>query len=74
MRSETLRGTAMTWVDGPDGVLTFRRETPEGGEVLIVVNVTAESVPLPAYDEVLVASGALDDIGLPADTAVWLRV
>jgi alpha-glucosidase len=74
VRSETLRGTAMTWVDGPDGVLTFRRETPEGGEVLIVVNVSSGSVPLPAYDEVLVASGGLDDIGLPADTAVWLRV
>jgi alpha-glucosidase len=74
VRRETLRGSAMTWVDGPAGVLTFRRDTPGPGEVLVVVNTGGDSVPLPAYDEVLVGSGELDDIGLPGDTAVWLRV
>jgi len=47
-----------------------------------VVNLGVEPSPLPAHDEVLLASGPLDrssggdgeTVMLPPDTAVWLRL
>ncbi|WP_448061682.1 glycoside hydrolase family 13 protein [Cellulomonas hominis] len=67
----------MEWVDlpgaGPD-VLAFRR-----GDVLCLVNLGEQGVPLPPTSPVLLASGPLaagaGGAGheLPQDTAVWLR-
>jgi alpha-glucosidase len=58
---------ALEWVDAPIGVLAFRR-----GEVTVIVNFTAEPVPLPPHTEVLLSSAPLDG-ALPGDSAAWLR-
>jgi alpha-glucosidase len=61
---------ALTWLPAPDGVLAFTR----GPGFTYVGNLSPAPVPLPAYEEVLLASGDLDGDGLlPPDTAVWLR-
>lgn len=74
LRRETLRGASMRWDTSPSGALAFRRDAVGGGEILVVVNLGSAALPLPAYDDVLVASGPLDDGDLPTDTAIWLRV
>ena len=71
--------TGLDWLPSPDGSLAFRRHAADGTVVVCVVACTTEAVPLPPYDEVLVASEPLstDDQGrslLPGDAAVWLRV
>ena len=76
-------GTPLAWQPSDDGTLIFRRPLTGGSErgpeaavaalMLCVVNVSDTAMALPAYDEVLVASGPLADGKLPADTAVWLR-
>jgi alpha-glucosidase len=62
----------LSWVSAPgDEVLAFHR----GPGFACVVNLSREAVPLPAHDEVLLASSPLDDDGaLPPDSAVWLAV
>ncbi|MCZ7429568.1 glycoside hydrolase family 13 protein [Micromonospora sp. WMMA1949] len=59
----------LTWLPAPDGVLAFAREPG----FTCLVNLGGAAVPLPAHDELLLASGPLDDDRLPPDTAVWLR-
>jgi alpha-glucosidase len=42
--------------------------------VTVIVNLTADPVPLPPDHEILLTSAALGPGGvLPPDTAVWLR-
>jgi alpha-glucosidase len=48
-------------------VLAFSR-----GDVVCVVNLSADPVDLPAHEEVLLASADLEDGRLGSDTAVWL--
>ncbi len=55
------------WVPSPAGSLAFRR-----GSITVVANMGQLRVPLPA-GEVLLASGELDQLGLPGDTAAWIR-
>jgi alpha-glucosidase len=65
------RSGGMTWLDAPEGVLRFRR----GAGLEVVVNLTAEDVPLGRGGRrVLLASDPLDDEGdrLPGDSAAWL--
>ena len=65
------RSDGMTWLDAPEGVLRFRR----GDGLEVVVNVTADDVPLDLGGRrVLLASVPLDDEGdvLPGDAAAWL--
>ncbi|MFG1744225.1 glycoside hydrolase family 13 protein [Micromonospora chalcea] len=59
----------LAWLPAPEGVLAFAREPG----FTCVVNLGDAAVPLPAHDELLLASGPLDDDRLPPDTAVWLR-
>ena len=49
-------------------MLAFRRASG----FTCVVNLSAEPVPLPPHDELVLASGPLDGPLLPADTAAWL--
>ena len=64
-----LLGTAISWVDAPEGVLAFDR----GEAVTVLANMSEEPSLLPE-GQVLLASGPLADPGtLPAHTAVWLR-
>ncbi len=58
----------MAWVDAPEGVLALRREPG----FVCVTNLSDAAHPLPAHDEVLLASGPLEGGSLPPDTAVWL--
>ena len=68
---------ALRWLESPPDVLLFERTGGEGSDAPVVcaVNIGADAVPLPAYDEVLLTSAPLTSDGeLPADTSVWLRV
>lgn len=64
------------WLPAPDGVLALQ---VADASITVVVNTTAESVPLPEpHGTVLLASDPSISPGsrigrLPADTAVWLR-
>ncbi|WP_222624638.1 glycoside hydrolase family 13 protein [Streptomyces buecherae] len=71
-------GDAVRWLTAPDGVLSFRRDAPQGG-VQCTVNTTSAPVRLPEPGPVLVASAELGPAEggtreLPADTAVWWAV
>ncbi|MFI7300628.1 glycoside hydrolase family 13 protein [Streptomyces sp. NPDC050121] len=63
-------GEAVEWLKAPEGVLAFRR-----GEFVCVANTTGESVRVPGYGRVLLASGEValtdDEAKVPADTTVW---
>jgi alpha-glucosidase len=59
----------MTWLDAPDGVLSFTRPGGFG----CVVNLSDAPVGLPEHTEILLRSGPLVDGLLPTDSAVWLR-
>jgi alpha-glucosidase len=67
---DAFAGGPMTWRPSAPGVLDFSR----GAGVRCVANLSGRPVPLPDGASVLLASGPLADDGLPADTAVWLRV
>jgi alpha-glucosidase len=60
----------LAWLDAPDGVLAFSRP----GSFGCVVNVSAQPVPLPPHEAILLTSSDLADGLLPADTAAWLRL
>jgi alpha-glucosidase len=60
----------MTWLEAPDGVLAFRR----AGRFACVANLSPAPVPLPAHEEVLLASAPLKDGCLPTDATAWIRV
>ena len=59
--------TDLTWTSGD--VLAFGR----GDGFVCVVNLATDTVRLPPYSELILASGPLDGDGLPPDTAAWLR-
>ncbi|MFF9480145.1 glycoside hydrolase family 13 protein [Streptomyces sp. NPDC014733] len=64
-------GTGVTWLDAPDGILTFRRP----GGLVCTVNTTDTAVRLPAPGKPLLSSGQIPAVDgefiLPADTTVW---
>ena len=59
----------MSWLPAAPGVLAYTR----GPDFVCVLNMSPVAVELPAHDHVLLASGQLDGVLLPPDTAVWLR-
>ncbi|GHH84639.1 glycoside hydrolase family 13 protein [Streptomyces capitiformicae] len=63
-------GDSVEWLKAPEGVLAFRR-----GDFVCVANTTGEAVRIPAYGDVLIASGEVtvvdDEAKLPGDTTVW---
>jgi alpha-glucosidase len=74
-RAEPALGTpGLAWLPSVPGVLCFRRGQ-DAAAVTVIVNLSADPVPLPPDHEILLASAALGPGGvLPSDTAVWLRV
>ena len=75
VRRTSLGHEPLEWLDGPTGVLAFRR----GQEFACVVNVGDEPAPRPAAvgrdPSVLIASGPLPDGSrIPGATAVWYRL
>jgi alpha-glucosidase len=67
-REPSLQSRTFAWEDAPDGVLCYSR----GDNVVVLVNLSAEPVPLPKHDKILIASGQLWG-RVPPVTAVWLR-
>jgi alpha-glucosidase len=65
-----LHGPAMTWLPAAQGALAYTR----GPAFASVVNMSADPVRLPDHQTCLLASGPLDGVLLPPDTAVWLRL
>jgi alpha-glucosidase len=72
-------GEAVEWLDGPAGVLAFRRDAAEGS-LVCAVNLGPEPVAVPSYGRMLLASGDLTvdpgqaEVLLPSDTALWWAV
>jgi alpha-glucosidase len=63
----------LDWLDEyPDGVVAFRNSAPGRPDVVVLANVGAEPVALPAGAAVLMASGLVDADMLPPNTTVWL--
>ncbi|WUV79701.1 glycoside hydrolase family 13 protein [Streptomyces sp. NBC_01476] len=71
-------GTAVTWLNAPDGVLAFRRDSADGRAFVCTVNLTGAPVTLPAPGRELLSSGApatsvaapsAQDAASPATTA-----
>jgi len=66
------------WLPSPEGSLAFRRLAADGSSVVCLVACGDAAVPLPAYDEVLVATTDLEqgpdgETRLPGNAAAWLR-
>ncbi|WP_225830928.1 glycoside hydrolase family 13 protein [Streptomyces sp. NK08204] len=70
-------GRQVTWLDSPEGVLAFRRDTAEGSFVC-TVNLTAAPVSVPTPGTVLLASADVsagaEVTELPVDSTVWWAV
>ncbi|MGW7004454.1 glycoside hydrolase family 13 protein [Streptomyces sp. NPDC054933] len=71
-------GDRVSWLDAPEGVLAFRRDSDRGGFVC-TVNLTAHPVPVPVPGRPLLASAGIEtalgaEVVLPGDTAVWWGV
>ncbi|MFF5405031.1 glycoside hydrolase family 13 protein [Streptomyces misionensis] len=70
-------GRRITWLDGPEGVLAFRRDSGSGSFVC-TVNLTGSPVALPTPGTLLLATADVEPGApttvLPADCAVWWSV
>ncbi|GGZ39356.1 alpha-glucosidase [Streptomyces inusitatus] len=61
-------GAPLRWLPGGPDVLAFHR-----GDLLCMVNFGDRPVPLPPDHTLLLTSGPPHRLGLPRDTAAWLR-
>jgi alpha-glucosidase len=64
-----LHGDEMTWLESAPGVLAYTR----GADFACVVNMSGAPIALPEHQTCLLASGPIDGVLLPPDTAAWLR-
>jgi alpha-glucosidase len=65
----------LSWVELGEHTLAFDVISEYGVTVRVIANVGGDHVPVPEGGEVLVCSEDVDlSEGLPADTAVWLRL
>ncbi|MEP7193732.1 MAG: alpha-amylase family glycosyl hydrolase [Actinomycetota bacterium] len=73
-RDRGLGAGSLSWLGGyPGEVVAFVNEPAPGERVLVIANLSAEPVAVPAGAQVLVSSGSLTPGGLvPTDTTVWL--
>lgn len=72
-REPALTGTGFAWRASPSGTLEFLRPGTDDRAVAVLVNFSAESMPLPAGD-LLVSSGPVHDDELPPNTAAWVAL
>ncbi|MFF3595465.1 glycoside hydrolase family 13 protein [Kitasatospora indigofera] len=65
----------LTWLDAPEGVLSFERTGPDGSVLHCTANVTGHPVTVRTPGELALASEPLTQDGprtvLPADTTAW---
>jgi alpha-glucosidase len=74
-REHRLGRGKLSWVELGVDVLAFDVSTESGTVVRVVANLGRESIPLSEDGEVIVRSADVDLAdGLPADTAVWVRL
>ncbi|MEU2714747.1 glycoside hydrolase family 13 protein [Streptomyces sp. NPDC007205] len=70
-------GRQVTWLDAPEGVLAFRRDTADGSFVCMV-NLTATPVSVTTPGTLLLASADVEPgparTEIPADCAIWWAV
>ncbi|MEU3460046.1 glycoside hydrolase family 13 protein [Streptomyces sp. NPDC006733] len=70
-------GSEVMWLEAPEGVLAFRRDSAEGSFVC-TANVSAAPVTIPAPGRVLLAEAGFGVEGayavLPADTTIWWAI
>ncbi|MGW3207872.1 glycoside hydrolase family 13 protein [Streptomyces sp. NPDC001135] len=70
-------GRQVTWLDAPEGVLAFRRDTADGSFVC-TVNLTAAPVSVATPGTLLLASADVEPgpahTAVPADCAIWWAV
>lgn len=59
----------LTWLETPDSILAFTRDTG----LTCVVNLSPTPTPLPSHTELLLTSTPLTTGLLPPDTTAWLR-
>jgi len=73
-REHGLGAGSLSWLSGyPEQVMAFVNEPAAGERVLVIANLGAEPVAVPAGAQVLVSSGQLTSQGwVPTDTTVWL--
>jgi len=67
-REHGLGQGTLSWVDGPDDVVSFTN-----GGVLVLTNFGPAPAPLPAGAEVLLSSEPLTGTSVPTDVTVWAR-
>ena len=65
---------SLSWLGGyPEEVVAFVNEPRAGERVLVIANLGAEPIDIPAGAQILVTSGPLTGKGqVPTDTTVWL--
>ncbi|GAA2835851.1 glycoside hydrolase family 13 protein [Kitasatospora paracochleata] len=70
-------GEAVAWLEAPEGVLAFRRESAAGSFVC-TVNTTGEPVRIPAPGRILLSSteavAVEGETVIPADSTIWWAV
>lgn len=70
-------GTGVTWLDAPEGVLAFQRDSGEGSFVC-TANVSGAPVTIPAPGRALLAGDGFTADGanavIPADTTIWWAI
>ena len=66
--SPELLDAALEWVDGPEGVLAWRRDG-----TTVAVNLSGAALPAPPGKVLLASEPGAADGTLPPDTAVWVR-
>jgi len=68
--STDLRQESFAWLDGPAGMLAFRR----GERFGCAVTLSREPATLPPHRGIILSSGALEHGRLPSETSVWLEL
>ena len=73
-REHGLGAGSLSWLGGfPDDVVALVNEPASGERVVVITNLGAEPVAVPAGSLALVSSGPLTEAGMvPTDTTVWL--
>ncbi|MFD0571150.1 glycoside hydrolase family 13 protein [Kitasatospora gansuensis] len=66
-------GASVTWLDAPQGLIAFRRDS-EAGSFVCTANVTGAPIGLTAPGRVLLASSGAGGAVIEADTTVWWDV
>jgi alpha-glucosidase len=68
-----LASDALTWVDRCSSTLSFRRGTPDTGQLECLVNFGPDPIPIPSDHHLVLSSQTIRNNQVEPDDAVWLR-